>query len=179
MSTSPSLAITPSADVPSRGTYTVDPERSQITFTTGHTLGLGKVSGSFKIRAGELVIADHLTASTVRAEAISGSFTTGSPRRDAEIRSRRFLDADRHPAIAFRSGRVVEDGGAWIVHGILTARGNDAPLALMVTAAAVDDDALDLQATGRVDRYAHGVTALKGLVGRWLWLTVTVHAIRS
>jgi polyisoprenoid-binding protein YceI len=179
MSISPSLAITPSADVPARGTYTVDPERSQITFTTGHTLGLGKVSGSFKIRAGQLVIADRLPASTVRAEAIAGSFSTGSGRRDAEIRSRRFLDADRYPAIAFRSERVVNDGGTWIVHGILTACGNDAPLALTVTAAAADDGALDLQATGRADRYAHGVTALKGLVGRWLRLTVTVHAIRS
>lgn len=179
MSITPPLAFTPSADVPARGRYTVDTERSHITFTTRHLFGLGKVSGSFKIRAGQLVIAEPLAASTVHAEAIASSFTTANARRDNPVRSKTFLDADQHPAVTFRSQRIANDGGGWTVCGILTARGNDAPLALTVTAAAADGNALDLQAAGTVDRYAHGVTALKGMVGRWLHLTVTVHATKS
>ena len=179
MSLTQPLAITPSADVPARGSYVVDPERSRIDFTSTHALGLGKVSGTFRIGAGQLVIAEHLTASTVHADAITSSFTTGNARRDVYIRSRKFLDADRHPVITFRSQRVTNDGGTWTVHGTLTARGDGAPFALTVIAATADGGALDLQASGTVDRYAHGVTALKSMVGRWLHLTVTVRAIRS
>ena len=179
MSTTPRLVITPSADVPARGNYTVDPERSQITFTTRHLFGLAGVSGSFKIRAGQLVIAEQLAASTVRAEAIASSFTTGNRFRDEDVRSNKFLHADQHPAITFCSQRLASDGGTWTVHGILTARGTDAPLTLTVTAAAADGNALDLQAAGTVDRYAHGVTARKGMAGRWLHLTITVHATKS
>src|SRR5262249_36875194 len=96
-----------------------------------------------------------------------------------DVRSRKFLHADQHPAITFRSQRLANDGGTWTVHGILTARGTDAPLTLTVTAAAADGNALDLQAAGTVDRYAHGVTARKGMAGRWLHRTITVHATKS
>ena len=37
-------------------------------------------------------------------------------------------------------------------------------------------DTLDLWAVGSVDRYANGVTAMKGIADRRLHLTVAVHA---
>lgn len=39
-------------------------------------------------------------------------------------------------------------------------------------------DAADIiiSATGKIDRYAHGITAAKGMAGRHLWLTITVRA---
>jgi polyisoprenoid-binding protein YceI len=89
------------------------------------------------------------------------------------------LDVERYPAITFRSQRIANDGSAWTVHAILTAHGTDAPFALKVTAAAADGNALDLQAVGTADRYAHGMTGGKGMVGRRLHLTVTTHAIKS
>lgn len=36
-----------------------------------------------------------------------------------------------------------------------------------------------LTARGEIDRYTHGITAMKGMAGRHIWLTITARATRQ
>lgn len=166
-------------DVPATGVYLVDPHRSEITFATRHLFGLGKVAGSFKLRSGQVTVAEPLGTSSVTAEAETASFSTGNSMRDRQVRSSKFLDADEHPAIIFRSTGLADENGRWVLHGILAVRGHSGPFDLEITRCSATDGAFELQAVGTVDRYAFGISAMKGMAARRLQLTVTVHAIEG
>jgi polyisoprenoid-binding protein YceI len=81
--------------------------------------------------------------------------------------------------ITFRSTSLERHGDSWTLYGTLTAHGQSAPLALHVVEVRQDGrDALDVRATGTVDRYAHGVTRMRAMAGRRLKLSLTAHATR-
>ena len=97
------------------------------------------------------------------------SLDTGNPRRDDHVRSRDFLDEANHPHLVFRSTSLERKGESWALHGTLTARGQDASLVLHVVEVRQDESgALVLRATATVDRFAHGVVAMKAMAGRRL-----------
>jgi polyisoprenoid-binding protein YceI len=163
---------------PAPGTYRLDPERSTITFATRHFFGLGGVAGSFAFDAADIVVAEPVERSTVAATASAASFTTGTPKRDEKVRSDTFLAADANPLITFRSGQLAEDGGSWVLRGELTVAGRVAPIELRITDVEGSDSTLAVRATSRIDRYAHGVTNMKGMAGRHLDLEISVKADR-
>ena len=164
--------------LPGTGTYRLDPTASQVSFTTRHMFGMGAVKGNFALVSGEISVAEPITASTVTAAASSRSFTTGHAKRDAQVRSDKFLHADAHPQIVFRSTGLSQDGGRWVLRGELTARGGTAPVELTIVEAVTDPAGLTVRATGTVDRYAHGITKMKGMAGRYLHLQITARADR-
>jgi len=84
-----------------------------------------------------------------------------------------------HPQITFRSTELVQDGAAWRLRGQITARGTSTPAELTITEAAASDDVLQIRATTRVDRYAHGLTEAKGRAGRHLDMEITARATRT
>lgn len=161
---------------PGVGSYRIDPSTSTITFTTRHMFGAQAVKGSFDLNSGEITVAEPITASQVVASASANSFTTGNPRRDKHVKSADFLQAETHPEISFRSSEVVRDGTSWLLRGTITARGNSAPVELTVIEATTDPTGVSLRATGKVDRYAHDITKLKGMVARCLTLSISAHA---
>jgi len=165
--------------VPTVGAYAVDPKRSTIKFETRHMFGLGKVSGTFAFRSGDLVIADPPSQSSASAEVEAGSFSTGSGQRDKKVRSKAFLDVASFPMITFRSERVRSDGETWVLVGTVTARGTSAPIELRVTSAKTVSGNLAVTATGSVDRYAHGIKAMKGMAARRLHIEATIFATSS
>lgn len=166
--------------VPAAGTYRLDPASTSIVFATRHLFGLGVVTGSFTLVSGEINIADPVTSSTLTAAASAASFTTGNARRDTDVRGPRFLDADVHPQIAFRSEKLVNaDDGTWTLHGQITAHGKAAPAALTIVEVGEDDTGIRLQATTRVDRFAHGITKMRGMAARYLDLEIAGHASRT
>jgi polyisoprenoid-binding protein YceI len=171
-------AATPTVQPPAAGTYRIDPSTSTITFTTRHMFGTAAVKGSFDLRASEITVAEPVTASHVAATAAADSFTTGNPKRDKHVRSVDFLHADTHPDISFRSTGLVHDGASWLLHGTITARGNTAPVELTIIEASTNPTGLTVKATGKVDRYAHNITKLKGMAARYLTLTIAAHAER-
>jgi hypothetical protein len=67
---------------------------------------------------------------------------------------------------------------AWL-RGQITARGTSAPAELTITKATASEDVLQIRATTRVDRYAHGLTKAKGLAGRHLDMEITARATRT
>jgi len=158
------------------GTYRIDPTTTTIAFDTKHMFGLGSVHGSMSVAEGGIVVAGSLEESSVQVTIDVASFATPNPKRDDKVRSSALLDATAHPTMSFRSDGVERRDGAWVVHGRLTVRGTPAPVDLVVTDVVATPDGLTAAATGRVDRTAVGVTAMKGMVGRYLDLTVSVTA---
>ena len=160
---------------PHLGRYEIDTARSTVTFRTRHLFGLAPVRGRFAIRGGTVDIAEPLAASAVRAEIDAASFRTRNPQRNASVRSARLLDVARHPVITFTSEGV--DGQE--LTGALTVRGVTRPVTLSVEPPAVSAGSFTVRATTRIDRTEFGVTAYRGLAGRYLDLTVEVQCVRK
>lgn len=166
-----------SVQLPPAGTYEVDPARSTLTFTTRHMFGLGKVTGTFQVESGRITVTEPVTGSTAQAVIEAGSFRTGTAKRDDHVRSPAFLHVDRHPHIRFESTKVVRgEDGSWVVKGLLTVHGHQAPVELTVDSLSVENGSLRISASVSVDRYRHGLTASKGLAARWLRLSLTTTA---
>jgi polyisoprenoid-binding protein YceI len=158
------------------GRYEIDASQSAVRFRTRHLFGLGPVRGTFAIQAGSAVIAETLAGSALHAEIDTASFRTGNRQRDQSVRSAQFLDAERFPVISFQDGLVAADGQT--VHGMLTVREVSRPVILSVGQVQADTRSFTASATVRVDRTEFGVTALRGLAGRYLDLTLEVRCAR-
>jgi polyisoprenoid-binding protein YceI len=161
---------------PPLGRYEIDATRSRVRFRTRHMFGLAPVRGTFAIRSGSADIAEPLADSAIHAEIDTASFRTGNPQRDRSVRSARFLDAARFPVISFLDGRVSADGRT--VHGTLTVREVCRPVSLSIGQVTMAEQSFTASATVRVDRTEFGVTAMPGLAGRYLDLTMEVRCAR-
>jgi polyisoprenoid-binding protein YceI len=157
---------------PRLGHYEIDVRQSRVTFRTRHMFGLGPVRGTFAIRSGSADIAEPLADSVVQAEIDAASFRTGNEPRDQSVLSARFLDAARFPVISFRDGLVSADGTT--IRGTLAVREVCRPVSLSIGQVTVAGPSFTASATVRVDRTEFGLTAMPGLAGRYLDLTVEV-----
>jgi polyisoprenoid-binding protein YceI len=162
-----------SAEALATGRYVLDPERTAITFRTRHMFGLATVKGRFKLDRAIVTIADPAERSSVEASVVSASFTTRNPLRDVQVRSLLFLHAKRHPTIAFHSETVEWRDGAWHVRGQLEVKGHSAPVDLTLDQLTTSGNSLKFRAHGEIDRYAHGVPAMKGMAAKILTFVVT------
>lgn len=163
----------------SPGTYRIDEERCLITFRTRHLFGLGPVRGTFRLRSGEIRVAEQLQDSAVRATVDAESFHTGNPARDGTVRSARLLDTTGHPIFTFTSTEVTESAGRWVVRGRLVVRDAEHPVELAIEQARADGKQLTIVASAGIDRYAFGVTAMKGLAARRLSCQLEIVATRK
>jgi polyisoprenoid-binding protein YceI len=159
-------------------TYQIDTERSVVSFRTRHLFGLGPVRGTFRLRAGEIRIAEPAGASAVRAAVDAGSFRTGNPGRDRIVTSARLLDTARYPVFTFASTQVAESGGRWSVLGALVVAETEHPVEVVIEKARADGPELSVTATAVIDRFALGVTAMKGLAARRLSCRLEIVATR-
>ena len=159
------------------GTYRIDPARSRVRLTATHVFGLKPVDATVAIRSGTVMVAAGPEQSTVSADLDAASFTSDDPRRDKDIRDKRFLAAETHPAIGFRSTGLTRTAEGWQLTGVLSVRGGSAPLTLTLLAAEPVADGYHFRATATVDRVAAGVTAGRALIGRHVRLTVECRVI--
>ena len=163
----------------SPGTYRIDEERCLITFRTRHLFGLGGVRGTFRLRSGEIRLAEQAGHSAVRATVDADSFHTGNPGRDHMVRSARLLNTAEHPVFTFTSTQVAESGGRWVVRGRLVVRDAEHPVELAIEQARADGPRLTIVASADIDRYAFGVTAMKGLAARRLSCRLEIVAVQK
>jgi polyisoprenoid-binding protein YceI len=152
------------------GTYTVDPARSVCRFTATHAMGLKPVDGTMAIRSGTVTVAADPSRSMASAELDAATFRTDDARRDKDVTGKRFLDADRHPVIAFRSTGC---RGSQI-DGVLSVRGGACDVTLAIVGCESTMDGYRFTAMCVVDRVAAGVTAGRGIIGRRIRLTLDV-----
>jgi polyisoprenoid-binding protein YceI len=167
---------TPEAQaIPRPGRYEIDISYSAVTFRTRHLFGLAPVRGSFAIRAGTIDIDEPLAYSSAFVQIDAASFRTGNGQRDDQVRSERFLDTDRYPVITFRSEGV--DGLA--LTGMLTVRNVTMPVTLSIEQTAARARWFNARASMRIDRNEFGVTAYRGMAGRYLDMAIEVRCVRT
>jgi polyisoprenoid-binding protein YceI len=102
---------------------TIDTAHTTVGFMARH-MGLSKVRGQFTSFSGS-VEGDPTDISTAKAriEVDLASVDTGSPDRDAHLRSPDFFDVQNHPTMVFQSKSVIRDGDGYKVVGDLTIKG--------------------------------------------------------
>lgn len=161
---------------PSPGTYRLDAEATSITFATRHLFGLSAVQGTFAVDFGEVTVADNPEESVVVVTVATSSTATGTPKRDEKVLSAQFLDAATQPTLSFRSTGLAHRDGHLVVSGDLKVKGTTGPVELMVDQVSGVGGGLQATASLRIDRYAFGVTAMKGIAGRYLDLVLDVRA---
>ncbi len=171
MQTTRSLTEAP----PQLGRYRIDPGGSSVTFRTRHLFGLAPVHGRFALRGGTVDVTEPLSGSRIYAEIEAASFRTGNPLRDGQVRSARFLGAGGYPVLAFSSKGL--DGQ--VLAGALTVREVTREVSVLAEVTDVSPGSFTARATVRIDRYDFGVTASRGLAGRYLDVTVEVRCVRS
>jgi polyisoprenoid-binding protein YceI len=104
--------------------WTLDPGHSAVGFSVRHLM-ITNVRGEFeKYRADVTYDAAHPEATRVEASIDVASLNTREAKRDSDLRSPLFFDADNHPQMTFVSKRVraVGDGNVEVI-GDLTIRG--------------------------------------------------------
>jgi polyisoprenoid-binding protein YceI len=167
---------TPEAQaIPRPGRYEIDISSSTVTFRTRHLFGLAPVRGRFAIRAGTIDVDEPLVRSSAFVQIDAASFRTGNGQRDDQVRSERLLDTDRYPIITFRSESV--DGLA--LTGTLTVRNVTMPVTLSIEQTAARARWFNVRASTRIDRNEFGVTAYRGMAGRYLDLTIEARCVRT
>lgn len=169
-------AIVSPAWVPA-GTWVVDPERSTAGFAVRDKL-VTTVHGSFPIASGTVVTAsDGQVVSAVLTLDVDG-VSTGNGRRDRDLAKPRFLDAGAHPTIVVEAGSTTTRATGWRVEATLSARGAATPLVLEVVPTSVEERAVRVRATGRLDRTGLGIAVPTFVVGRYLDVEVDLVATR-
>jgi polyisoprenoid-binding protein YceI len=157
-------------------TYRIDPARSAVHCATKGMFGLITVRGTFTINSGTIMVAEDRVSSRVEATVDAASFQSGNKRRDADIASKRFLNAAVHPEITFSSTGVQrEQSGGWSITGVLTVCGVSRDVTLPV-AVSLTPDGIQFDTRTTIDRYAFGVTSSKGLVGRYSDIALRIRA---
>jgi polyisoprenoid-binding protein YceI len=166
---------------PPVGRYAIDRRASTVTFKSRHLFGLAPVHGTMAIRDGLVDIVDPLTGSSVQVEIDATSFDTGSGQRDRDVRSPRFLDAERYPSMTFTSRWLDRSDGHWTLAGTLMVRDVARPVSLAIQRPTVPPGrptSFVVCATTRIDRTEFGLTAAKGLAGRHLDVSLRIQGVR-
>jgi polyisoprenoid-binding protein YceI len=154
------------------GTYLIDPARSSVRLTATHSFGLKPVDATVALRSGTVMVGTRPEQSTVSADLDAASFTTDDPRRDKDVRGKRFLATETHPAITFRSTALTRNSEGWRLEGVLSIRGGSAPVTLSIVDAQPTVDGYRFRAMTTVDRVAAGVSAGRAIISRHVRVTV-------
>ena len=102
--------------------YQIDPVHSNVEFTIRHLVG--RVSGSFTGLTGSILYDPaQPDSSAVVASIDVATVVTHNERRDKDLKSPNFFDAERYPSIDFSSTGVVLKGDRLMVTGDLTMHG--------------------------------------------------------
>jgi polyisoprenoid-binding protein YceI len=98
-----------------------------------------------------------------------------------DVRSPRFLNADRYRQMTFTSGGLERPGNRPTLAGTLTVRDVARPVSLMIDQATLQPASpqlLILLASARIDRTQFGLTVAPGLSGRHLDVSLRIQAVR-
>ena len=155
------------------GTWTVDPAATVAAF---HAVGIGghKVRGTIPVDAGRIEIGGSGRPLGVDTVLDPSKLESGNPRRDKDLRSKRFLKTDTYPVIRFSGGDVRETPTGWSVAGVLNAAGATCPVTLDVrlTDGTPHDAECRVLATATIDRTALGIKVPSFMVRRAVRLEI-------
>jgi polyisoprenoid-binding protein YceI len=163
--------------------WQLDPPHSSAQFSVRH-LGVSTVRGAFTKVSGSVVYDPaNLSKSSIQATIDASSVDTRVEMRDNDLRSPRFLDAQKYPAITFQSKKVEAAGAAKLkVTGDLTIKGVtkevvldvDGPTPAIKDPLGKDRLRMGASATTKINRNDFGVSGLPGIVGDDISITLDV-----
>lgn len=165
--------------LPAPGRHRLDPAATTVRFSTRHLFGLAPVRGTLPVLSGAIHVGDPVGDSLVQVELDADGFHTGNRRRDIAVCGRHYLDTQAHPTMTFTADGPVPDGTGRLLAGRLTVRGVTRPVQLRIGRVAAAGDAFVVEAQTRIDRYAFGITAARGLAGRHLRVSVHARLVRD
>jgi len=121
------MSTTPSAPASAPGTvstWNLDPAHSLAEFKVKHMM-ISNVKGSFSGLSGTLKLDEtDYTHSSIEVSIPVATLSTGDAQRDGHLKSGDFFDAEKYPAITFKSTNIDSKGGAdYAVTGDLTIHG--------------------------------------------------------
>ncbi len=121
------------ASAAAQTTYQIDPAHSAANFTVRHMM-VSNVHGQFTGLKGALALDDKdVTKSKVDATVDTNTVNTGTPGRDADLRSPNFFDVVQFPTMSFHSTKVEKaSDGKLRVTGDLTMHGVTKPVTFEV-----------------------------------------------
>ncbi|HKV05613.1 MAG TPA: YceI family protein [Candidatus Acidoferrales bacterium] len=152
-------------------TWTIDPMHANAQFLVRH-LGISTIQGEFTKVNGTVTLDDSdITKSSVNATIDVGSINTRVTRRDDDLKSEHFFNADKFPTMTFQSTKIVKTGeGTEKMTGNLTIRGVTKEVTFDVTGPTAPINAMGgmrrgVSATTKINRQDFGVSADPGMVG--------------
>jgi polyisoprenoid-binding protein YceI len=171
--------------------WRVDPTHSHVEFAVRHLM-ISTVKGRFGDISGTLT-GDETDPEHASIELTipAAGIDTREGQRDAHLRSADFFDSEHHPAITFRSTKIVRAGSdSFTVTGDLTIRGVSKPITFTVhTGGRVRDpwggERVGYSATTRINRKDFGLNwnqALETggvLVGDQVTISVELELVRT
>ncbi|QIB33405.1 YceI family protein [Ancylobacter pratisalsi] len=147
----------------SGGTYAVDANHTQVTWTVDH-LGITPLSGMFAATSGTLVLDPaHPETAQLNVTVPISSLAVTSQSFGTDLAGPEFFDTATFPTATFASTRVKPDGMTATVEGDLTLHGITRPVTLEVTffGAGVNPrskrENVGFTATGRLKRSDFGL----------------------
>jgi polyisoprenoid-binding protein YceI len=152
-----------------QSTWSLDPAHSAAQFQVKHLM-ISTVRGEFTKMSGKMVF-NGASFATLQTEAVieTASINTREPKRDEDLRSTNFFDAEGFPKIIFKSKRVEGvHGNKFKLVGDLTIRGVTKEITLSVEASPIikgmnGETRIGAQATGKLNRQDFGVKWNKSL----------------
>ena len=184
-----------STTTPAPGTVTtwkLDPAHSVAEFKVKHMM-ISNVKGTFTGLSGTLQLDEiDRTHSAVEASIDVNTINTGDAQRDGHLKSADFFDAEKYPAITFKSTNIDSTGGPdYEVTGDFTLRGVTKPVILKVEDVSTPskdpwgNQRIGLSATTKINRKDFGLgwnAALETggvLVGEDVTITLEVQFIKA
>jgi len=173
-------------------TWNLDPVHSVAEFKVKHMM-ISNVKGHFTGLSGTLTYDEqNVTNSRVEATIDAATINTGDAQRDGHLKTADFFDAEKYPAITFRSTNIKRTGDDELaVSGDLTMHGVTRPVVFNVegpTAAGKDpwgNTRMGLSATTKINRKDFGLTwnaTLETggiLVGEEITITLDVQFVKA
>jgi polyisoprenoid-binding protein YceI len=163
--------------------WQLDPPHSSAQFSVRH-LGVSTVRGAFTKVSGSVVYDPaNLNKSSIQAAIDAASVDTRVEMRDNDLRSPRFLDAQKYPTITFQSKKVEAAGadklkvtGDLTIHGVTkeVVLDVDGPTPSIKDPMGKDRLRMGASATTKINRNDFGVSGLPGIVGDDITITLDV-----
>jgi polyisoprenoid-binding protein YceI len=169
------------------GTWQIDPNHTAAQFSVRH-LGVSTVRGAFtKVTGTVKHDPTDPTKDSIDVTIDANSVDTRVEMRDNDLRSARFFDVQKYPSITFHSKSVkVAGAGKMKITGDLTIHGVTKEVVLDVdgpTEAIKDPmgkgQRMGASATTKVNRQDFGVSALPGVVGDEITITIDVEMTKA
>lgn len=162
------------------GTWQIDPNHTAAQFSVKH-LAVSTVRGAFtKVSGSAKYDAADPSKDSLDATIEANSIDTRVEMRDNDLRSARFFDVQKYPTITFHSKQTKVAGpGKLQITGELTIHGVTKEVVLDVDGPSVPikdpmgkGQRIGASATTKVNRQDFGVSALPGVVGDEITITI-------